>query len=877
MNAIDIFPWDDNFCTGIAEIDEQHRVLVDLLNRLAAFVAYQADDLVLEQVFDELTAYALHHFASEEAIWHRHLPEDRAEISHREVHCNFVREVERMKGSLGARPLIELGEEVLGFLARWLAAHILESDRYLAYVVRARQAGQDVQAAKAWAKEQMGGATRVLIDIILSIYSTLSNNTLKLMRELAQHRLAREALEESQGLLRTVIDTAPIRVFWKDRDLRYLGANPAFVQDTGLSSADALVGRDDTELGWAAHASSYQRDDQAVIQSGQSRLAYEECQTTADGRTVWLSTSKAPLRDPQGDIIGVLGIYEDVTEHKKAVLEQQRLNRALRLLSECNLALARNEDLGDLFDDICSLIVDTGGYSLAWIRLAQEGRLVSGAPTARAARTPEVLATLVSLEGAPDAASAAALRTGQTELGALCLAAAGQGTAAVSAKTSLALPLIGQEGVLGVLTLLEGDGEAFTSDEITLMEELAANLSYGIGAIRIRSQREAALASNRAKDAFIANISHEVRTPLNAISGMLYMLRRSGVTPEQDERLRKIEAAGQHLLEIINTVLDMSKIEAGKLTLEEQDMDLNALMNSALALIQDKAAAKGITLSVKGSAEHLPLKGDATRMQQALLNYLSNAVKFTETGSIQLVCLVQEETPLDVLVRMEVRDTGIGIPADVLPRLFQDFEQADNSTTRHFGGTGLGLAITRRIAQLMQGDAGVDSREGQGSTFWFTARLRRCQPPPEVLTRSDRDSAETLLQRHFSGSRLLLVEDDPINQEIACCILEDTGLQVDLANDGLEAVELARQRRYDLILMDMQMPRMDGLQAARVIRMHPGYGEVPIVAMTANAYEGDRLHCMEAGMNAFVAKPVEHTVLFETLLACLGGARSLLA
>ncbi|WP_295442489.1 PAS domain-containing protein, partial [uncultured Thiodictyon sp.] len=345
MKNIDIFPWDDNFNTGLPTVDEQHRKLVELLNALAGHIAFDVNDLMLVQLFDELADYAVYHFDSEGAIWRQFMDGDPEEIVHGELHQAFVNDVARMRASLGAIPIPELAEQALGFLARWLASHILESDRLMAYTVLAIQRGLPLDAAKLRAKEQMGGATKALVDIILSIYSTLSNNTLRLMRELAESRRtkgelqdAKAALEQSQGILQAVIDTAPIRVFWKDRELRYLGCNPAFATDAGKSIPAEVIGKDDYHMGWASEAERYRADDREVIASGVPKLSYEEPQTTPDGLTIWLRASKVPLRGKHGEIIGVLGAYNDITEHKAAVsaihISEERIRLALAAASQ---------------------------------------------------------------------------------------------------------------------------------------------------------------------------------------------------------------------------------------------------------------------------------------------------------------------------------------------------------------------------------------------------------------------------------------------------------------------------------------------------------------------------------------------------------------
>ena len=379
----------------------------------------------------------------------------------------------------------------------------------------------------------------------------------------------------------------------------------------------------------------------------------------------------------------------------------------------------------------------------------------------------------------------------------------------------------------------------------------------------------------RSRGEFLARMSHEIRTPMNAILGMTYLALKS-TSPQASSHgyLRRIDASGKHLLQIIEDILDFSKIDAGKLALEQADFDLDPLIARIVDLNEARASEKGLRLCVElDPAIPRQLRGDALRLSQVLINFVSNAIKFTSAGFIFLR-VRQAPTPAAAaqgqgcLLQFEVEDTGVGVNEAQQARLFQSFEQGDTSTTRRYGGTGLGLAISKQLVQLMGGEIGVASQPGVGSRFWFTAQLQLARaasaplaPPRHV------DPGQDLMSEtaRLLGARVLVVDDNSFNLELAQVMLEGAGAQVTLAGDGVQALDSLAQRRFDCVLMDVQMPVLDGIEATQRIRQDPGLAGLPVIAMTANALLEDRSRCLDAGMDDVLTKPVDPPVLFAVL------------
>ena len=634
-------------------------------------------------------------------------------------------------------------------------------------------------------------------------------------------------LAEREHFLHTLTDALPSLIGYWDAGLRNRFANRAYLEWFGKTPAE-MSGMPLPDLLGADRFARCEPMIRAALRG--EPQSFKGRMTRADGRH--RRTWSHFIPDQRGDEVpGFFVLVTDITEIKQAKAENARLRR---ILDESPDFIG----MADLEGNPC------------YLNAAAKG--------------------LIGL--APDA------DLGQSHLSDLYPVWASRRIARTGIPTA-----IEQDVWIGESTVQRHDGRKIPVSQIILVHrnergrpERLSTIIRDISdqtrqAAALAKARRTALAASKAKGAFLANMSHEIRTPLNAVLGMAYLLEQSPLEPEQRDKLGKIQTAGRALLELVNDVLDLSKIEAGEIELERIAFSPAALFDELLALVAQQATSKGLALEFAPLPADLPaaLVGDPHRLRQVLLNLLNNAVKFTARGAVSLRAdLLDSPRDEAVRLRFEITDTGVGIPAEALPTLFTPFTQADSSTTRRFGGSGLGLSIVRQFAERMGGVVGVASQAGQGSTFWVELPFALAPTPAMTAASVPPPDAKYLPgQRHLQGVRVLLVDDSDTNLEIAAAILEREGALISTCLNGADALDFLRTpgNQVDIVLMDVQMPMMDGNTAVRALRRDPALSTLPVVALTAGALSSERDKALAAGMDDFLTKPFDPRRMVEVL------------
>jgi PAS domain S-box-containing protein len=670
-----------------------------------------------------------------------------------------------------------------------------------------------------------------------------------LFRELKKNVLAPEAM------LQLVLDHIPQRIFWKDTNFKYLGCNKPFATDAGLNEPSEIIGMDDFDLSWKKTATLYRSDDTFVMQTKQSKLKYQEPLDRPDGSMMWVETNKLPLLDNNGNVIGLLGTYEDITDRKlseqkirKQSEEIQQKNRELRkhiteLKKATSLIIQSQKKLNKAQE-----ISNSGSWS--WdpetnmIEFSENGCRLLGLDKSHFKLEIEKLKSFIH----PDDLIEFISRIKKSL----------ENDIPFDFEFRIIKPdksLWYAHAVGSLLRNIKGDLKTFEGQfsDITMRKQSEMELIKA---------KERAEESDRLKSAFLANMSHEIRTPMNAIIGFTQLLADPNIASNKKEEFIKIITHnGQTLIRLIDDIIDIARIEAGQLTINVTECHLNVLLpelqKQFLEIIQT-IGKKNIDIILDIPSEKIICYTDAFRLRQVLSNLIDNAIKFTNEGYIEIGLRKTDDKKLLFFVR----DTGIGIPEDKRKLVFDRFRQLEEADTRSYGGTGLGLTISQNLVRMLNGEIQVDSKPGEGSTFYFALPL----PILEIDKQSELIQKEDLFDyRNIWKDKIFLVaEDDKYNFRIIEELLRITNVKIFHAWNGKEVLEeLRRNKKIDLILMDIRMPVMNGLTAAREIRKT--FPRITIIAQTAYANEEDKHLCIAAGYNDYVSKPIDKNQLLNTI------------
>ncbi len=684
--------------------------------------------------------------------------------------------------------------------------------------------------------------------------------------DMTDQKLAEDAEQESKSKLEAIIEFLPDATFVIDRDGKVIAWNRAMEEMTGVNKED-MIGQGDHAYAIPFYGEKRRQlldlldgNDNVVASRYQyvtrkGNTLYSEIFAPAlfGGRGAHVWATGAPIFDAKGKRLGAIESIRDITEIKRAKGELQKSK------------------------DYLEKIINSIGDPLFVKNRQHQFVLVNDAMCVLSGRSREELLGSLDYDFFPSEQVAVFLEkdervfeNGRENVNEETITDCRGEDRTIITKKTLYTDNSGKKFIVGII-------RDITERKLAEENLQRANQQLTLSIARANELATLAREASAAKSEFLANMSHEIRTPLNGVIGMTELLLDTDLNSEQREYVQTINSSGESLMGLINDILDFSKIEARKLEMVIQDFSLSDVLKYTTDLLSRSAQEKGleVTCRVQPTVPMI-LRGDAGRLRQILANLGGNAVKFTNRGEIQIQVSAEKETDKSIQLRFSVSDSGIGIPADRLPDLFTPFTQADGSTTRKYGGTGLGLAISRQLAQMMGGNIGAESVEGLGSTFWFTARFEKTASSAQTAAVPDLKSVGSV-QSLPGKVRILLAEDNPVNQKVALAMLRKLGCRTDAVANGREAVKALRNSSYDLMLMDCQMPVMDGFEATRVIREKEAEAKgpaMPIIALTASAMQADRERCLQAGMSDFIAKPVQPKELAEVLARWLAISRN---
>jgi PAS domain S-box-containing protein len=660
------------------------------------------------------------------------------------------------------------------------------------------------------------------------------------VEDITERKRTEEALHESEDRFRVMADSCPSIMWLTNAEGEIEFINRAYRQFCGVTQEEVEGGK------WRAlihpdDAAEYVRAFQAAVRE-HTPFHAEARARRADGEWRWFASYVQPRFSPSGAFLGHVGLCPDITERKRAEEEVRCSEEKFRQLAE-----HIHEVFWMMPPTADELLYISPAYEEVWGRTCES--LYQNPMSRTEAIHPD------------DAERAHALFARQI-----------QGEM-IASEYRIRTP-DGHEKWIRDRAFPVRDAAGQLIRIVGIAEDIAEQKRHEQELVRAREGAEAA---NRAKSCFLANMSHEIRTPMNGVIGMVQLLFETDLTAEQRRYADVAQTCGETLLALIDQILDLSKIEAHKITLEKVSFNPCDIVEDVVRPLRVQASAKGLRIHWCASPEVPPLvRGDAHRLRQVLNNLAANAIKFTERGEVALDVAVARQGEGTATLRFTIYDTGIGIRPGEMETIFSPFTQADNSSTRKYGGTGLGLSISKQLVEMMGGTIGVNSREGQGSTFWFTAvfeLMRPIEQQPLGERREERSPAAGGMTRIESDSRILLVEDNSTNTEVALAQLQKLGYKASAVANGAEAIVALEHGSYDLVLMDCEMPVMDGFEATRRIRQsaHPA---IPIIALTADAMSGDRNRCLTDGMNDYLTKPVEMDRLRDMLAKWLPRSRT---